>query len=67
MSRLAKSLERLQPKVMAEIEAEKMDRKEKWDRIKREAPEMADFLKEVTEVFGKPKKVWLKIGEERVL
>ena len=67
MNRLAKSIERLQPKVMADVDAAKAERKAKWERIKTEAPEIAEFLTDINAAFGKPARVRVDINGERVL
>ena len=46
--------------------AEKSKR-EIWEQIQNDAPEIAEFLSEMHEVFGKPKRVGVWIGEERFL
>lgn len=43
------------------------ERQEIWSRIKSDAPEIADFLTKINQEFGKPKRVGVWIGEERVL
>ena len=42
-------------------------KREIWEQIQNEAPEIAEFLSEINAVFGKPKRVGVWIGEERVL
>lgn len=54
-------------RLQARVETQKAERQRKWERIKTEAPEIAEFLTEVNQTFGKPAKVAVVIGTERVL
>lgn len=38
-----------------------------WERIQKEAPEIAESMLAIKEVFGKPEAVAVWIDEERVL
>lgn len=54
-------------RLQARVQTQKAARIEKWERIKRDAPEIASFLTEINQVFGKPAKVAVVIHGERVL
>lgn len=41
-------------------------RKESWDMLKTEHPEIADFMSEINRVFGKPKMVIVKVDDQTV-
>lgn len=45
----------------------KQQRREAWARIKSEAPDVAEFLTEVSRVFGKPKSVYVEINGEVIM
>jgi hypothetical protein len=45
----------------------KTERQAKWQRIQDEAPEIAAFLVDVNDVFGKPVRTWVEINGERIL
>lgn len=64
---LDESINRFRDKIQPEHEAIKAERQRKWERIKTEAPEIAEFLTEVNQTFGKPAKVAVVIGKERVI
>ena len=64
---LAEKIDRLAAKVGLEHEAMKAERQRKWARIQNEAPEIAGFLTEINQVFGKPAKVAVVIDGERVI
>lgn len=42
-------------------------RRDAWDKIQWQAPEVANFLMSVKEAFGKPAAVLVKIGDDVVL
>lgn len=44
-----------------------IDRAAAWQRIQTEAPELAELMREVARVFGRPASVSIKIDGERVL
>lgn len=50
-----------------EIEAILEKRRQVWDRIQTEAPEIAQSMKAIADVFGRPKAVQVWIGDERVI
>ena len=64
---LAQKLDRLSKSVSEEQQAMREEKLRKWERIKSDAPEIAGFLSEINAVFGKPKRVGVWIGEERIL
>lgn len=53
-------------KQQADFEEAKQKRKEQWEAIQA-VPELAEFLREVNSVFGKPKRTWVVINGERIL
>lgn len=67
MSKLNQAIDRLGAKTTVVFDSEKQKRQEIWSRIKSDAPEIADFLMEINQEFGKPKRVGVWIGKERVL
>lgn len=67
MSRLNQAIDRLGSKTTVAFDAEKQKRQEIWSRIKTDAPEIADFLTEINQEFGKPVRTAVWIAEERVL
>ena len=60
-------LQRMTEKVSANQDAQKVAKQALWERIKTDAPEVADFLTTMKQAFGQPKRVAVWIGEERVL
>lgn len=60
-------MNRLGAKVQVSTDAMKQERQQIWSRIRTDAPEIADFLTEINQEFGKPKRVGVWIGDERVL
>lgn len=50
-----------------ENEKARIQRQATWSRIKTEAPDVAAFLTEVNQAFGKPAEVKVVIGGEVVL
>lgn len=67
MSKLDETLNRLKAKGQVAHEAQRQNRRQVWERIQREAPDIAQFLLDINQVFGKPEKVGVWIGEERIL
>jgi hypothetical protein len=54
-------------RLQARVEIQKAERQRKWARIQNEAPQIADDLIEIKRELGKPEKVWVWIGDERIL
>jgi hypothetical protein len=54
-------------RLQARVETQKAERQRKWARIQNEAPQIADDLIEIKRELGKPAKVWVWIGDERIL
>ena len=54
-------------RLQARVETQKAARLAKWERVKTEAPEIAEFLTDVSRTFGKPARVAVMIGQERVI
>ena len=44
-----------------------MSKQEQWEKIKKEAPEIANFITMVSKEFGKPKAVGVRIDGEIIL
>lgn len=54
-------------RLKAKTEEIQEERKRKWKFIQDESPELAAFLLEVNQAFGKPEKTWVVINEKRIL
>lgn len=71
MSDLAKRIERLQAKALSKSAVEKKalhdQRQKTWKKIQEQAPDVAELMLAVNDVFGKPAAVAVKIGSEVVL
>jgi len=71
MSDLINRVERLQAKALAKSaerkSAEQNERQHTWQRIKTEAPDVAEFLTAIQATFGKADAVAVKLGDEVVV
>ena len=67
MTTIDDQLTRLGEKLKATRETETSHRAAAWQRIQTEAPELAELMREVARVFGRPASVRIKIDGERVL
>ena len=47
--------------------SEKSHKAAAWERIKSESPEIADFLSDVSRIFGKPSRVNVYIKGEKII
>lgn len=54
-------------KLQARVEATKEDRKRKWELIQNRSPEIADFLTEMNQEFGKAEQTWVVLDGKRIL
>lgn len=54
-------------KLQARVEATKEDRKRKWKLIQNRSPEIADFLTEMNQEFGKAEQTWVVLDGKRIL
>jgi len=54
-------------RLQARVEAAKSERKRKWNLIQAEAPEIADFLTEMNQEFGKAEQTWVVLDGKRIL
>lgn len=54
-------------KLQARVEATKEDRKRKWEVIQNRSPEIADFLTEMNQAFGKAEQTWVVLDGKRIL
>lgn len=64
---LTEQLAKVGSKVTVEVNAKRDARRAAWERIQKEAPEIAESMLAIKEVFGKPEAVAVWIYEERVL
>ena len=54
-------------RLQGRVEAAKFERKRKWNLIQAEAPEIADFLTEMNQAFGKAEQTWVVLDGKRIL
>lgn len=54
-------------RLQVRVEAAKSERKRKWNLIQTEAPEIAKFLTEMNQAFGKTAQTWVVIDGKRIL
>jgi hypothetical protein len=64
---LTERLAKVGSKVTVEVNAKRDARRAAWERIQKKAPEIAESMLAIKEVFGKPEAVAVWIDEERVL
>lgn len=54
-------------KLQARVAATKEARKRKWELIQTKSPEVADFLTEMNQAFGKAEQTWVVMDGKRIL
>jgi hypothetical protein len=64
---LTDRLARVGSKVTVEVNAKRDARRAAWERIQKEAPDIAESMLAIKEVFGKPAAIAVWFDEERIL